>query len=246
LELINYRYGKYDLVYPKSYYQFLNEAFILDVYRASLLKKDDLVLDLGAGAGDFCIIASNKIGQQGKIVALEPHKEDFDILERNIDKNRCRNIIPVNLGVGDKPEEKEISFWGKTFKSKIDTVENVLERLSISKDVNFIKMDIEGAEIQVVNKSIEIFKRARVISLEFHPLYDSTRKKMDEILLPHGFTFIPLTMNYIYRRILKNFIFHPFASYRSAIRFLKENKRSSQKIITGFDWLCGMGTYVKR
>jgi FkbM family methyltransferase len=246
MNLINFKYGRYDILCPKSYYQFLNEAFVLDVYRASLLRRGDVVLDLGAGTGDFCIIASKRVGNSGKVVALEPNAEDFRILETNIHRNGCKNITPINLGVGSRAEVKEMTFWGKTFSCKIETLENIFDELSMTHAVDFVKMDIEGAEIEVLGRSIGLIGQARVVSLEFHPLYGSTKQKIDSFLLPQGFTFIPITMSYVYKRMLTNLILHPFALYKSAIRFIKVNRQDSQKIVTGFDWLTGAGTYLKK
>ena len=61
-----FNYDDYSVICPKIYSSFLEEVFILDVYRTDLLRKGDLVLDLGAGTGDFCLIASKKIGKAKK------------------------------------------------------------------------------------------------------------------------------------------------------------------------------------
>jgi FkbM family methyltransferase len=244
LELINYRYGDYDMICPKSYYQFMNEVFILDVYRTSFLKKGDLVLDLGAATGDFCILASKKVGEYGKVVAVEPNIDDFNLLKANIDRNRCKNITPVNLAVGSKDEEKEMIFWGRKFHCRFKTLEGMMEEYNIRDKPHFIKMDIEGEETEVVRKSLSIVLHARVISLEFH----GTKEKMDDLLLTNGFLFKPITMNYVYKKLLVNSILHPAALYNSVLSFMKENRFKLRKLVTGFDMTKDdllTGSYVK-
>ena len=65
----------------------------------------------------------------------------------------AKNIIPLNLGVGNQHAEKEITFGAYWFSCKIDVLENVLDRLNIKDKVNFVKMDIEGFKADVVAKA---------------------------------------------------------------------------------------------
>jgi FkbM family methyltransferase len=67
----------------------------LDTYRADLLKKDDTVIDLGAGIGDFSVLASRKVGPNGKVIALEPNAEDYEMLKMNIERNGCATSLPL-------------------------------------------------------------------------------------------------------------------------------------------------------
>ena len=102
-----FNYDNYNLISPRNYHQTLTETFIFDVYRTDLLKENDLVLDIGAGIGDFSVLASRHVGKNGKVIALEPDVERYGLLKLNIQKNNCQNVIPLNLGVADSPGEKE-------------------------------------------------------------------------------------------------------------------------------------------
>jgi FkbM family methyltransferase len=244
-QLFEFRYGSYNILCPKDYHQFLKEVFILDVYRTDLLIEGDIVLDLGATTGDFSIIASKKIGKNGKVIALEPNIEDYKILKHNAERNNCQNLIALNLGIGGCPGEKETTFWGRTFKFKIDKLENILDSISMPHKIDFIKMDIEGIETEVANKSIDIISKARVISLELH----GTKQEMDRILLDHGFLFKPITMNYIYRKMITNFLSHPIAFTKATIDLAKDSRYKMHKLITGYDITRDAlltGSYIKR
>ncbi|TLY11921.1 MAG: FkbM family methyltransferase, partial [Thaumarchaeota archaeon] len=105
----------------------LTEVLLLDTYRADLLKKDGTVVDLGAGIGDFSVLASRKVGPNGKVIALEPQAEDYEMLKINVERNGCVNVIALNIGVAELGE-KEISFWGRKYSSMTDTLENLLAR----------------------------------------------------------------------------------------------------------------------
>jgi FkbM family methyltransferase len=246
MELLRFKYDGYDIVYPKLYFQFIKEVFILDVYRTNLLKRDDIVLDLGASTGDFCIIASRKIGKNGKVIAVEPDVENYQILKLNIKRNNCKNILPVNKAVGsdDNTVKDIIAPFDKPCRCKINKLETILGELQINQPINFIKMDIEGIETDVVTKSIETVKEANVISLEFH----GTKEKIDEALLNRGFSFKPITMSYIYKKIMKNLFSHPVTFYNAYFDTIKNNPDVLRKAFSGFDMTKKYlltGSYIK-
>jgi hypothetical protein len=106
-------------------------------------------------------------------------------------------------------------------------------------------MDIEGAELDVIYASLNTFKQADVISLEFH----GTRQRVDELLLNHGFVFKPVTMTYVYKRILKNLLLHPFTLCRVYTDTIFNNPQIIGKAIAGLDMTKGRflaGSYIKR
>ncbi len=247
MELLNFKYDKYNVIYPKTYFQFLKEVFVLDVYRTSLIRKNDIVLDLGASTGDFCIIASKKAGANGTVIALEPDSDSYELLKYNIQRNKCQNVISINIGVGkeDDDQEKEIiAPFNKPSRGKISTLETILENIGMSKRIDFIKMDIEGSEVEVMAKSINIIKQADVVSLEFH----GTRCQIDELLLNHGFFFKPITMTYIYKKIMKNLLLHPFTLCNIYMDTVFNNPHIIHKAITGFDMTKDQllaGSYIK-
>lgn len=64
------------------------------------ITKGMTVIDVGAYTGLFSLKASKNVGPKGKVFALEPFPDAFKILKFNIKKNNCKNIIPLNIGVG--------------------------------------------------------------------------------------------------------------------------------------------------
>lgn len=231
LKMCEFNYGNLKLVHPKIYYQFLKEQFIFDVYQTDLLKEGDLVLDLGANIGAFAVLASKIVGKDGKVIAVEPNSADYGMLVQNIQRNNCQNITPVNLGVGKGVEKKEANFMGRTFTCKLDTLDSILDDLGIHTRINFIKVDIEGYEVDVISKSITIFKDADVISIECH----NTKEEIDKLLLPHGFSFKPLRMSYIYKKVCRNLLLHPLHSFKATTDTVVKNPRLLFKVARGYD-----------
>jgi FkbM family methyltransferase len=230
-QIKKFDYDSISISYPDTYYQFIKECFIFDVYRSYLIEKGDLVVDLGAGIGEFSILASRKVGKGGIVVAIEPNTDDFKLLNMNIKNNHCQNIIATNIGAAEKAEEKEMYFWGRTFKFKTDTLSKILDQLSIHDAINFLKIDIEGYELKVISKDIDIIRKANVISLELH----NTKEEIDKILLPHGFFFEPIVTSYCIRKMFRSFFFHPRHFFRAATNTLANNPSLGYKLLIGYN-----------
>lgn len=95
----SFRYNDVELFYnSRDHLIGLAEVFLLDNYPASLLQEGDLVVDLGAGIGDFAILASRRVGPEGKVIALEPNAEDYQLLKINVERNDCPNVTALKVG----------------------------------------------------------------------------------------------------------------------------------------------------
>ncbi len=218
------------LIYPsENNRQYLQETFIFDIYNGDLINKGDIVLDLGAAAGDFCFLASRRTGKRGKVIAIEPNQNDFEIIKKNIEYNKIQNIIPLNIGVG-KDGVETITYRSNTYSFKSDTLLNILNHLAIN-SADFIKMDIEGYEVDVIKNSPEVFNNARVVAVEFH----DTKEQVDSMLLNMGFKFYPINTVYLIKKLLGNLIPYPILSLGTLATVIKYNPRLIYKIFTGYD-----------
>jgi arsenite methyltransferase len=56
------------------------------------LKKGDYVLDLGSGAGMDCFIASNKVGEKGKVIGIDMTPDMIEKAQKNAKKNNVKNV----------------------------------------------------------------------------------------------------------------------------------------------------------
>jgi FkbM family methyltransferase len=61
-----------------------------------------------------------------RLIAIEPSKADYELLKLNIQKNNCKNVIPVNIGVGRRAGIEEITYLGRKFKFEVDSLKNIL------------------------------------------------------------------------------------------------------------------------
>jgi FkbM family methyltransferase len=228
VKLMDFRYGSVTLNYPYDYYQFLKEIFVYDVYRSYLLKDGDIVLDLGANIGAFTILASRKIGKKGLVIAVEPNRDDYDLLRKNVEINGCDNVTALNIGVSTERETKDITFWGRKFSCNMKPLTEILKDIHIGGTINFIKMDIEGYETSAIKTGMDVFRDADIVSIECHG--PNNKLVVDEMLRPLGFTFHSVTTSYLIKCLSRNLIAHPLISIRTVIDTLKNNPGIIYKI----------------
>ena len=178
----------------------LCEIAATDVYRLEKIEKRDIVLDIGAHIGVFSIMASKKAS---KVISLEPVSANFELLKRNIKINKIKNIIPIKKALSSKTGKTKIytgdntvahSIVNKDKKNSSEDIETIsLKDLMTSrkiKRIDFLKMDCEGAEHDILAKMPKsIFKKIKRIHMESHELDEKrTRESIKLILEKNGFS----------------------------------------------------------
>lgn len=153
--------------------------------------KKGVFIDIGANIGKYTVMMSNNLGGNGEVIAIEPHPENFRTLERNIDLNRCKNVVALNLACWNKKTELKLFSHEDQpllasavkpsenyIKTQADTLDNIIKDLGVKK-IDLIKIDVEGAEQQVLEgmKNILKKKKARIIFEAWNQQYvDACRK----------------------------------------------------------------------
>src|SRR2546426_4401381 len=74
----------------------------VEAYLRSILQRGDIFIDIGANVGYFSIIASELVGQEGRVYAFEPCERIHRLLSRSVELNQLSNVICAQLAVGDK------------------------------------------------------------------------------------------------------------------------------------------------
>lgn len=123
------------------------------------------VLDIGAHVGAYTILAASQVGRKGKVIAVEPHPENYRILLKNLMLNGLKNGFPVNVALLDRSGYVKLylgkttcrhsilrseSTYEKCLNVPCITADELLAKLGIGK-VDWIKIDVEGAELKVLN-----------------------------------------------------------------------------------------------
>jgi len=168
----------------------------LDKYK---INEGDVIVDAGAFVGAFAIYAAKIVGERGKVIAFEPDKDNYTMLLRNIYLNRLNNIIPINKGLWSESttlkfrssngENSSLFFTDNQScnLTEVDVVslDDELRALNIGK-LDFIKMDIEGAEIEAIRGAKEILGKNEVnLAIASYHIIDGepTHIKLRKLLL---------------------------------------------------------------
>lgn len=146
-----------------------------------LIKKGMTVLDLGANIGYFTLIAAKLVGPEGKVFAFEPDPKNFSLLQRNVELNGYDNITLVQKAVADKSGTAEFYLGSDSWEHSLSSVNRKAGVIPVSVTsldeflpqdiaVDFIKMDIEGAEEKALRGMERILSKGTVkaIPTEFH------------------------------------------------------------------------------
>ena len=138
------------------------------------IKFNDIVLDAGANEGSLTVVYSQKIGVKGKVFAFEPDTKNIEILKHNMSLNKkYNNIELVKKALWNKKDTIEF-FEAGTVASSIFYEDKNSQRVTIQaisidcfmstkkiNRLNFVKMDIEGAEIEALKGSINTIEKYR-------------------------------------------------------------------------------------
>ena len=147
----------------------------------SKISEGSVVLDIGANIGYYTVLFAEKTGKTGKVIAIEPDPINFEILQKNIKENNLRNVVAVQAAVGNENKKMKIyeskenygdhRMWGNglavsVFCRKLD---DLLKELEYEK-IDFIKMDVQGFEAEVIEGGKNIIEKNKpIIFFEYWP-----------------------------------------------------------------------------
>jgi FkbM family methyltransferase len=134
------------------------------------------IVDAGAHIGFASIWYAIKY-PNATIIALEPEKRNFQMLLKNTEK--YQNIIPINIALWNKNtflkiESRKVENWAfqvKEIAGKSDIKAKTIIDLMVDYQINqidILKMDIEGSEIEVFSNSDQWINSVRTIIIELH------------------------------------------------------------------------------
>lgn len=164
-------------IYFFGHYHERYEAKIID----SLLEQGEVFWDIGANIGYFTLAAASVLKNRGQIVSFEPARVAYERLKDNISLNYFNNILIYKLAVTDKSGEGVLYLSGDVADSganlfhpgKDQTLQEICETVSLDRfsqeqglqAPDFIKMDVEGAELAALKGAENILANSRPLLL---------------------------------------------------------------------------------
>jgi len=135
------------------------------------------ILDIGAHHGFYTLLASKLVGPTGKVVSFEPSPRECVRLERHIRLNNCANVRIEQIALGASPGKAELFLVEGTedycnslrppavnaetrkVPVKVTTLDEFLPATGLT-GVDFIKLDVEGAELDVLKGASNLLRRS--------------------------------------------------------------------------------------
>lgn len=190
------------LVYNGVWEPLETETFV------SLLKKDMVVVDIGANVGYYTLLAARAVGSSGRVIAFEPEPSNYGLLCKNIRENGYTNITAVPSAVSDHSGTGRLFLCPKNSGahnlSKRWQEESSIEVSMVTLDqyfsdyqgrIDLIKIDAEGVEELIFDGMCQLLQRYPnlIVFTELNPpVGNCSPERYLQKLLEHGFRVLEL------------------------------------------------------
>jgi len=150
------------------------------------LKKGMTCLDVGGNIGYYTLLESNIVGNDGKVIAIEPSPPNFKHLKKNLSIQDAKNVDAYNFAAGDVdgevnflvyresngsftiPDGETTDLPGELIKVPAKRMDTFLNELNIE-HVDFVRMDVEGYEHHIIEGMKNIIKNSKpMFQIEVH------------------------------------------------------------------------------
>ncbi|MGK7874692.1 MAG: FkbM family methyltransferase [Xenococcaceae cyanobacterium] len=164
-----------ELVDNASFLFMYREIFEQQIYRFKAKNQKPFIIDGGANIG-LSVIYFKRLYPQSNIVAFEPDTKVFKVLENNIHKFELYDVKLVNKALWSSETTLEFMSEGADA-GRVIQLESDLEKYQVptvrlrdylSQTVDFLKLDIEGAETEVIKDCQDLLFNVDNLFVEYH------------------------------------------------------------------------------
>jgi FkbM family methyltransferase len=133
------------------------------------IRPGDVLLDAGAAAGYYTLLGSYLVGARGMVISIEPDPRNVNYLRQHVSANRLENVTIHPCALGSQQGIARFargSGTGTGHLSERGELEVEIRRLddivaSQAVTPTHLKIDVEGAELQVLEGAMETLRRTR-------------------------------------------------------------------------------------
>lgn len=155
-----------------------HELFEEEVYRFGSTKANPHIIDCGSNIG-MSIIYFKSLFPGSKIIGFEADPYVFSFLEKNVQSFSFNDVTVINKAVWDANDES-LSFLAeggaggrvqeKSEQFKFVNVKTARLKDYLTKEIDFLKIDIEGAESRVIADCADNLKSVKNLFIEYHSM----------------------------------------------------------------------------
>ncbi len=184
------RKESHDLHIISGSYEFKVRELIEKLSRGS-----NIIIDVGANIGKYSILA-NKINPYSRIYAIEPERDNFNLLKKNIELNNIKNVTTIKVALNNKKGVGRLykcktNTAGHSLKIKMEEFEdvktNTLDNLFGELDcIDLIKIDIEASELDILKGAKKLLSRKKIKNIIIE-IDDTNMGKIEKLLINYGY-----------------------------------------------------------
>jgi FkbM family methyltransferase len=191
---------------PQELLHGFEEIFIQEIYKISL-KPNCCIIDCGANIG-LSVIYLKQLFPNASIIAFEPDENNFTLLTKNVASFHLHGVDLRKEAVWI--ENTLIGFKNEgSMSSKVDhgstgTIKVKASRLKdlLVQQIDFLKIDIEGAEYEVLKDIEESLFNVRNLFIEYHGSFEQNNEltHVFAILTKNGFNYYIKEATQVYKK----------------------------------------------
>jgi FkbM family methyltransferase len=150
-----------------------------------ILNPGETVVDVGANIGYFSLLAAKLVGNAGKVIAVEAHPRNFEVLSAAVQRNGLKQVVPVNIGLSDENGSAQIimadqdEFANRTASMvpqpglsgptvPVRRLDDCISSWNIDV-IDLLKIDVDGFETKIIRGATKLLSSGRVrnVIMEF-------------------------------------------------------------------------------
>ncbi len=181
---------------PETLFSLVTEIFLEREYAIDLPTEDPTILDCGSNIG-ISILFFKRMYPRAKITGFEPDKKTFELLKRNVAENGLKDVSLHNVALSSEAGEAAFYSDSRTpgslimslFKERMDGEAQKVPCVALSSfaqaPVDLLKMDIEGAEMDVLRElaASGALSNVKFMMMEYHHKTRSQDRLFELLLL---------------------------------------------------------------
>jgi FkbM family methyltransferase len=161
----------------RNWYDNNNTIELPHLLRLGMIREGDTVFDCGANQGVNALFYARAVGATGRVLAFDPFALNIDIGHFNARLNDAGNIDFIQAGLSDQAGRAVVSLaeqsTGLVNETAADAVPINLVPLDMFAALrpSFLKIDVEGAEVNALEGARDVVAQEPAIYIEVHPHY---------------------------------------------------------------------------
>ena len=194
--------NRYKIIFkdPKAFLYSVKELFVEEIYKFKAQNDTPYIIDCGSYIGTSILFFKTQY-PNSKILAFEPDNSNFELLNKNIKNWDLKNIEIQNaaiwidnLGVNfiaDGNMASKIDESNNTDHNENQKTKSVRLKDLLTEKIDFLKIDIEGAEYEVLLDCESKLSFVENLFIEYHGNYNEMYKlnKILNILIENNFKY---------------------------------------------------------